>query len=117
MPPSVLIAPVTSQSSITVIDNLASAQLYQPQRLYLTGDLVKYHPNGELEYLSRKDSQVKLHSQRLKLGEIKYNIIQSLHARLHGPQPHSPSPIYAVYYLYETEQEGAPCSCIWSLYR
>lgn len=39
-------------------------------RLYKTGDLVKYRPDGSLTYIGRKDNQVKLHGQRMELGEI-----------------------------------------------
>ncbi|KAM0548792.1 hypothetical protein ACHAPJ_009789 [Fusarium lateritium] len=42
----------------------------QPLRLYKTGDLVKYRPDGTLTYVGRKDHQVKLHGQRMELGEI-----------------------------------------------
>ncbi|MBB5940459.1 non-ribosomal peptide synthetase [Xanthomonas sp. 3307] len=39
-------------------------------RLYKTGDLVRWLPNGELEYLGRNDMQVKIRGQRVELGEI-----------------------------------------------
>ena len=39
-------------------------------RLYRTGDLGRYKSNGEIEYLGRVDSQVKLRGMRLELGEI-----------------------------------------------
>ncbi|KAL3595953.1 Nonribosomal peptide synthetase 4 disrupted by TE [Fusarium poae] len=39
-------------------------------RLYRTGDLVKYRPDGSMTYIGRKDNQVKLHGQRMELGEI-----------------------------------------------
>ncbi|OYD97951.1 non-ribosomal peptide synthetase [Nostoc sp. 'Peltigera membranacea cyanobiont' 210A] len=38
--------------------------------LYKTGDLARYLPNGEIEYLGRIDSQVKLRGFRIELGEI-----------------------------------------------
>ena len=43
-----------------------------PRRLYLyaTGDLARYHPNGEIECLGRIDDQVKLRGFRIELGEI-----------------------------------------------
>lgn len=41
----------------------------QPQRLYKTGDLVRYNSDGTLTYLGRKDNQVKVNGQRLELGK------------------------------------------------
>jgi non-ribosomal peptide synthetase component F len=39
-------------------------------KLYKTGDLARYLPNGELEYLGRIDNQVKIRGFRIELGEI-----------------------------------------------
>jgi amino acid adenylation domain-containing protein/non-ribosomal peptide synthase protein (TIGR01720 family) len=39
-------------------------------RLYKTGDLARYLPNGAIEFLGRVDHQVKLHGFRVELGEI-----------------------------------------------
>ena len=38
--------------------------------LYKTGDLGKYLPNGNIEYLGRIDNQVKIRGFRIELGEI-----------------------------------------------
>ncbi|GKU09782.1 unnamed protein product, partial [Fusarium langsethiae] len=43
-------------------------------RLYKTGDLVRYNHDGTIEYLGRKDTQIKLRGQRIELGEIEYTI-------------------------------------------
>lgn len=40
------------------------------ERLYLTGDIGRWLPNGEVEYLGRKDSQVKIKGNRIELEEI-----------------------------------------------
>jgi amino acid adenylation domain-containing protein len=39
-------------------------------RLYRTGDLGRYLPGGDIEFLGREDSQVKLNGYRIELGEI-----------------------------------------------
>lgn len=41
-----------------------------PERVYKTGDIVKYNDNGELIYISRKDFQIKRSGYRIELGEI-----------------------------------------------
>lgn len=40
------------------------------QRLYKTGDLGRYLPGGEIEFLGREDNQVKIRGHRIELGEI-----------------------------------------------
>ena len=39
-------------------------------RIYKTGDLARYLPNGNIEYLGRLDHQVKIRGFRIELGEI-----------------------------------------------
>jgi amino acid adenylation domain-containing protein len=39
-------------------------------RLYKTGDLVRYMPDGRIEYLGRTDHQIKLRGFRIELGEV-----------------------------------------------
>jgi amino acid adenylation domain-containing protein len=42
----------------------------QPSKLYKTGDLARYLPDGDIEYLGRIDNQVKIRGFRIELGEI-----------------------------------------------
>ena len=43
---------------------------YPGSRLYKTGDLARYLPNGNIEYLGRIDNQVKIRGFRIELAEI-----------------------------------------------
>ncbi|QLE41851.1 amino acid adenylation domain-containing protein [Nostoc sp. C052] len=42
----------------------------QNSRLYKTGDLARYLPDGNIEYLGRIDNQLKIRGFRIELGEI-----------------------------------------------
>ncbi|MBV8100056.1 MAG: amino acid adenylation domain-containing protein, partial [Verrucomicrobia bacterium] len=45
-------------------------------RMYRTGDLARYLPDGNIEFLGRKDSQVKIRGFRIEPGEIEARLIQ-----------------------------------------
>jgi len=44
------------------------------ERLYKTGDLGRYLPSGDIEFLGREDHQVKINGYRVELGEIEATI-------------------------------------------
>ncbi|MCB0210183.1 MAG: amino acid adenylation domain-containing protein, partial [Anaerolineae bacterium] len=46
------------------------------QRLYKTGDLGRYLPDGNIEFLGREDFQVKIRGHRIELGEIEAALLQ-----------------------------------------
>ena len=45
-------------------------------RLYKTGDLSRYLPDGNIEFLGRIDHQVKIHGFRIELGEIEATLAE-----------------------------------------
>ena len=45
-------------------------QTLYPERIYRTGDLGRYNDRGELQFLGRKDGQIKHMGRRIELGEI-----------------------------------------------
>jgi non-ribosomal peptide synthetase component F len=60
-------------------DETASRFVRHPatgERLYDTGDLGRYRPDGEIEFLGRQDNQVKLRGFRIELGEIEAQMLR-----------------------------------------
>ena len=55
------------------VDKTSARFLVHPQsgeRLYRTGDIGRYLPDGNIEFLGREDNQVKVRGYRIELGEI-----------------------------------------------
>jgi amino acid adenylation domain-containing protein len=50
------------------------------RRLYKTGDLARFLPDGSIHFIGRKDTQVKLRGLRIELGEIEHSI--SIHPQV-----------------------------------
>jgi len=51
-------------------------------RVYRTGDLARYRPEGSIEFIGRRDFQVKLRGYRIELEEIEAILLT--HARVRG---------------------------------
>ncbi|KAE8561283.1 non-ribosomal peptide synthetase [Paenibacillus polymyxa] len=63
--------PIKTKASF--IDNPYSMPGYE--KLYKTGDLAKYLPDGNIAFLGRSDFQVKIRGHRIELSEIEYHLL------------------------------------------
>ncbi|MCL5996767.1 MAG: amino acid adenylation domain-containing protein [Chloroflexi bacterium] len=106
---------------------LARGYLYQPKltaekfvpnpfsaapgtRLYKTGDLVRYRPDGEIEFLGRLDNQVKIRGFRIELGEVEAVLGQHSAVReavVTAPE-NDHGDKYLVAYIVPTQPDDAP---------
>ncbi|OKL58374.1 hypothetical protein UA08_06365 [Talaromyces atroroseus] len=82
----VVIGPTLAREYLNDPAKTAAAFLESPQwadgvypterRMYRTGDLARYGTNGNILIVGRRDTQVKLHGQRVELGEIEHQVMQ-----------------------------------------
>ncbi len=79
-------------------------------RLYKTGDLARYLPNGEIEFLGRIDHQVKIRGYRVELGEIEAALNRQPGVRESVVVAREPSPGEKQLVAYATPEKGAELS-------
>lgn len=68
----------TAAAFIKEVPWLQSFQANRNERLYCTGDLARYNPDGTIEFFGRKDQQIKISGQRVELGDIDHALRQCL---------------------------------------
>jgi amino acid adenylation domain-containing protein/non-ribosomal peptide synthase protein (TIGR01720 family) len=91
-----------NQAQMTSERFISSPYAEDPSYLYKTGDLARYRPAGQLEFLGRIDQQVKVRGFRIELGEIESALLA--HAQVaqaaamlwHDPQNNRRLVAYAV---------------------
>lgn len=49
-------------------------ETFSTTRMYKSGDLVRYNPDGTVGYIGRKDTQIKLNGRRIELAEIEFHV-------------------------------------------
>lgn len=47
------------------------------ERIYKTGDIGRYWPDGTIEFMGREDTQVKIHGHRIELSEIESALLSN----------------------------------------
>ncbi len=66
-----------NRDDLTALKFISNPFSTQPEsRLYKTGDLARYLPDGNIEFLGRIDQQVKIRGFRIELGEIETALSQ-----------------------------------------
>ncbi len=83
--------------------------VYPGERIYRSGDLAKWLPNGELEYLGRIDEQVQLRGFRIELGEIESKLREyaGISDVIAAVREKNGDEYLVAYYVAKDEQENA----------
>jgi amino acid adenylation domain-containing protein len=86
-------------------------------RMYKTGDLARYLPNGNLAFLGRNDDQVKIRGFRIELGEISTKLAEHPSIReavvvAHGEESSKRLVAYVLAQFETVENDGSECKAV-----
>lgn len=107
----------TSEASANWINGVDWLPAQGPKRAYRTGDLVRRNADGTFDYMGRKDTQVKIHGQRVELGEIESRIHELLPKDMSAivdlvkaDDPHTHDSLLA--FLWKTDGDSSQTLCL-----
>ena len=75
--------PIKTAAAFIKSPTWATPTASAPRRMYKTGNLVKYNLDGTMEFVGRKDTQVKLRGQRVELTLIEHHLRKILPELVH----------------------------------
>ena len=78
------------------------------ERMYATGDVMRWNAAGQLEFLGRKDGQVKIDGFRIELGDVEAALLTHPRVRTCAVQPKEDSSGRARLVAYATGADQAP---------
>jgi amino acid adenylation domain-containing protein len=92
------------------ISNLPNWANLKAARLYRTGDLARWRPDGTLEFIGRKDSQIKLRGFRIELGEIEAALQRhpAVRQAIVVARPHTEGPALLAYVVVAASSNRGP---------
>jgi len=98
----------TGEASLTT-ERFVSGWVAGEQRVYRTGDLARWLEDGNLEYLGRKDMQVKLRGYRIEPAEIERQLLTHplIGQALVMVREREGEPYLAGYYVSESELKAS----------